>query len=136
MFWPGMTVSIQDIRAKCGECNRNAPSQAPLPSEPPNPPSTPFEQIFSDFFEFGGRHFLVVGDRLSGWSEVFSTPTGSSWSGARGLIACLRSFIATFGAPDELASDGGPSGDADVGLEVECVAGSDFCVSILVANKL
>ena len=117
MFWPGMTVSIQDTRANCGECNRNAPSQAPLPSEPANPPSTPFEQIFGDFFEFAGRHFLIVGDRLSGWSEVFSTPTGSSWSGARGLIACLRSFIATFGAPDEIASDGGPEFTASLTTE-------------------
>lgn len=108
VFWPGMTASIQDTRSRCGECNRNAPSQAPLPSEPAVPPSTPFEQIFADFFEFGGHHYLVIGDRLSGWSEVFSTPTGSAWSGARGLIACMRSFIATFGAPEELASDGGP----------------------------
>ena len=117
MFWPGMTVSIQETRAKCGECNRNAPSQAPMPSEPAIPPSTPFEHIFGDFFEFGGRHYLVVGDRLSGWSEVFSTPTGTSWSGARGLIACLRSFIATFGAPDELSSDGGPEFTASLTTE-------------------
>ena len=108
VFWPGMTASIHDMRSKCGECNRNAPSQAPLPSEPAVPPSTPFEQIFADFFEFGGHHYLVIGDRLSGWSEVYSTPSGTAWSGARGLISCLRSFMATFGAPEELASDGGP----------------------------
>ena len=79
-----------------------------LPSESAIPPFTPFEQIFADFFEFGGHHYLVAGDRLSGWSEIFSTPTGSAWSGARGLIACLRSLFATFGVPEELSSDGGP----------------------------
>lgn len=108
VFWPGMTKDIHNIRAKCPTCNRNAPSQAPTPSEPAEPPSTPFEQVFADFFDFGGYHYLVIGDRLSGWSEIFATPSGTSYAGARGLIACLRSFFATFGVPQELSSDGGP----------------------------
>ena len=113
VFWPGMTEAIQATRSGCRECNRNAPSQATIPSEPAVPPSTPFEQIFADFFDFGGSHYLVAGDRLSGWSEIFSTPTGSSWSGARGVIACLRSLFSTFGVPEELATDGGPEFTAD-----------------------
>ena len=108
VFWPGMTLDIQDIRSRCRECNRNAPSQAPTPSEPANPPLTPFEQIFADFFEFAGHHYLVAGDRLSGWCEIFFAPSGTAWSGARGLIGCLRSMFSTFGVPDELSSDGGP----------------------------
>ena len=108
VFWPGMTNDIQKVRAQCRDCNRNAPSQGPTPSEPADPPSTPFEQVFADFFEFSGQHYLVVGDRLSGWSEIFATPSGTSHSGARGLIACLRSFFSTFGVPEELSSDGGP----------------------------
>ena len=79
VFWPGMTLDIQDIRSRCRECNRNAPSQAPTLSEPATPPLTPFEQIFADFFEFAGHHYLVAGDRLSGWSEIFSTPSGTAW---------------------------------------------------------
>ena len=108
VFWPGMTLDIQDIRSRCRECNRNAPSQAPTLSEPATPPLTPFEQIFADFFEFAGHHYLVAGDRLSGWSEIFSTPSGTAWAGARGLIGCLRSMFSTFGVPNELSSDGGP----------------------------
>ena len=108
VFWPGMTLDIQDIRSRCRECNRNAPSQASTPSEPATPPLTPFEQIFADFFEFAGHHYLIAGDRLSGWSEIFSTPSGTAWSGAKGLIGCLRSMFATFGVPDQLSSDGGP----------------------------
>ena len=45
---------------------------------------------------------------MSGWSEIFSTPSGSSHAGARGLIKCLRTFFSAFGVPEELASDGGP----------------------------
>ena len=71
----------------------NAPSQAQHPTSPACPPSTPFEKIFADFFDYGGHHYLVVGDRLSGWPEVYSTPAGSAHAGANGLIACLRKFF-------------------------------------------
>ena len=45
---------------------------------------------------------------MSGWCEIFSTPSGTAYAGARGLIGCLRSLFSTFGIPDELSSDGGP----------------------------
>ena len=114
VFWPGMTYDVQQIRSRCFECNRNAPSQAPLPPQQTDPPTTPFEQVFADYFEFGGNHYLIVGDRMSGWSEVYSAPSGSWYAGARGLLRCLRSFFSTFGVPEELASDGGPEFSADI----------------------
>jgi hypothetical protein len=48
-----------------------------------------------------------MGDRLSGWVEIYKTPSGSPQSGAEGLIACLRTVFATFGVPEVLSSDGG-----------------------------
>ena len=114
IFWPGMTADIYNVRARCHDCNKNAPSQPVMPSEPHNPPSTPFEQVFADFFCFGGYHYLVVGDRLSGWTDVFSTPSGTSGAGARGLVKCLRRMFSTFGVPLELSSDGGPEFAADL----------------------
>ncbi|MEL6804796.1 MAG: transposase family protein, partial [Bacteroidota bacterium] len=64
--------------------------------------------MFADFFDFAGHHYLVLGDRFSGWSEIYSTPTGTQRSGANGLLRCLRSFFMTFGVPEEISSDGGP----------------------------
>ena len=113
VFWPGITLAIQQIRDECQHCNRNAPSQASLPAENITPPTTPFQQVFADFFEFAGNHYLIVGDRLSGWPEVYRTPFGSQLSGAKGLVSCLRQFFTTFGVPEELASDGGPEFTAD-----------------------
>ena len=113
VFWPGITRDIIRIRERCEDCNRNSPSQAALPSEPASCPSTPFQHVFSDFFEFSGRKYLVIGDRLSGFSEVFFTPAGTSSSGASGLIVCLRKLFQTFGVPEELSSDGGPEFLAD-----------------------
>ena len=114
VFWPGMTKDILRKREECSECCRNAPSQAPLPSEPANPPSCPFQQIFADFFDFGGYHYLIAGDRLSGYTEVFFTPSGTQNAGAKGLVKCLRRWFATFGVPEELASDGGPEFSAEI----------------------
>ena len=113
VFWPGITNAIMEKRNHCADCNRNAPSQAVLPSIPANPPSCPFEQIFADFFDFAGQHYLVAVDRLSGFTEIFYTPTGTSNAGARGLVKCLRKWFATFGVPKELSSDGGPEFSSD-----------------------
>ena len=103
-----MSKDIRDTRDGWADCNRNAPSQAATPPHPSPPPSTPFEAVFADFFDYGGRHYLVVGDRLSGWVEILSSSAGTDLGGSAGLIRHLRSFFATFGVPEELASDGGP----------------------------
>ena len=113
MFWPGISEDIRQKRASCVECNINAPSQAPLPSSPATPPSTPFQKVFADYFDFAGHHYLVIGDRLSGWPEIFSAPKGSGLAGSKGLVACLRSFFSIFGVPEELSSDGGPEFSAN-----------------------
>ena len=65
IYWPGMSQDIHETRDRCADCNRNAPSQAATPPLPSTPPSTLFESIFADFFDHGGRHYLIVGDRLS-----------------------------------------------------------------------
>ena len=35
---------------------------------------TPFDMIHAEFFDCIGQHYLVVGDRLSGWCNVFQAP--------------------------------------------------------------
>lgn len=113
VFWPGITHDVQRTRDGCYSCNTNAPSQAKTPAEELRLPSMPFQQVFADFFTFGGRHYLIVGDRLSGWPEIYMTPVGTQYAGSKGLVRCLRSFFATFGCPEELSSDGGPEFIAD-----------------------
>ena len=108
VYWPGITRDIQEKRDGCQICCKNAPSQAPLPAMPPDIPSTPFESVFADFFEESGYHFLVAGDRLSGWVEAYSSPVGSTRAGSKGLIAHLRTMFVTFGVPQTLSSDEGP----------------------------
>ena len=108
VFWPGMTEEISSVRNNCSSCIRTAPSQAAVPAMPTHTPSTPFEAVFAHFFDYAGCHYLVVGDRLSGWVEIFKSPHGTTYSGANGLIAALRILFSTFGIPEEISSDGGP----------------------------
>ena len=114
VFWPGMTRDIARVRARCDDCNRNAPSQASLPSTPAKPPSVPFEAVVADYFDLAGHRYLVIADRLSGWVEIFATPSGTKQSGAQGVVDRLRNFMAIFGVPEELSSDGGPEFTASV----------------------
>ena len=62
VFWPGITGDIEESRAACRTCHRNAPSQAKLPPMEPRVPKFPFEMIYSDYFQLQGNHYLIVGD--------------------------------------------------------------------------
>ena len=113
VFWPGICHDIERERQTCHSCNRNTPSHPR--SEPVIPifPTTPFEAIFTDFFAFEGTNYLIIGDRLSAWTEVYRTKSGTEESGSRGLIQLLKNFFGTFGVPRELSSDGGRQFIAD-----------------------
>ena len=109
VFWPGMTAEIAQAREDCRTCHTNAPSQMRLPPTAPKLPTTPFELIYADFFHLKGKHYLLIGDRLSGWTEVINVKPGSNQSsGSKGLCNALRHVFSTFGVPDEISSDGGP----------------------------
>ena len=79
--------------------------KCPIPSEIP---TVPFQMIYADYFQLMGKHFLIIGDRLSGWTEVLRVKPSTDSSGAKGLCEALRRVFVTFGVPEELSSDGGP----------------------------
>lgn len=103
VFWPGISADIRATRDNCGHCHRIAPSQPAAPPTPPIPATYPFQAVCSDFFTHRGVHYLVTVDRYSNW-PVISRSAG----GAADLICHLRRAFATYGVPEELASDGGP----------------------------
>ena len=133
VFWPGMTQDIHNICDTCAYCNRNAPSQTAtyatlqlrlrrcsLPCCPPTRSRRPFEKNFADYFDYAGRHFLIVGDRLSCQSDMFGTPGGSTITGANALLRLLRSYFVTFGVPEKISSNGGPEFTAFVIQDFMC----------------
>ena len=108
IFWPGISIDIELVRQNCRPCNTNAPSQPKLPPQLPRIPTVPFELIFADFFKLSGKFFLIIGDRLSGWTEIVNVKPNSENSGSKGLCNAFRQVFQTFGVPDEITSDGGP----------------------------
>ena len=113
-FWPGISHDIEQARENCRQCHTNAPSQAKMPpTTEPAIPKVPFEMIFSDYFQLHGYHYLIAGDRLSGWTEVVQVKPGTHSAGAKGLCSALRRLFALFGVPIEISSDGGPEYEAN-----------------------
>ena len=98
-----MTSEITDLRMHCSPCNTIAPSQPNAPPTPPAVPQYPFQCVASDYFQYGGHHYLVAVDRYSNWPIVEQGANGSN-----GLISVLRKTFITFGIAEELTSDGGP----------------------------
>ena len=78
VLWSGMTQDINNIRNFCVHCNRNARFLEATPPMPINLPTTPFEHIFADYFDYGGLHFLVIRIKFSYWTDVFGTSLGSN----------------------------------------------------------
>ena len=64
-------------------------SLAQVPTEQSGEARMPFESIAADYFDLNGVHYLVTVDRLSGWLDVTRAASGTSASGAAGLVACL-----------------------------------------------
>ena len=104
VFWPNINAAISSIRSQCKTCNTIAPSQPAEPHLNAPPPEYPFQQVVADFFHLGGHNYLVYADRYSGWNVIFKTPTGDSSS----VQKHLRMLFGMYGAPEELATDGGP----------------------------
>ena len=109
VFWPNISVDITRIRNECEHCHRMAKSNAMEPPEDIIPPEFPFQKICCDYFSNHGKNYLVVVDRYTNWPMVFQQP-----GKAEHLINTLRSIFGTFGAPEELTSDGGPQFTAGI----------------------
>ncbi len=75
--------------------------------------------VFADYFDLAGKHYLIIGDRLSGWTEVVKVTPGTSSSGSKGLCEALRRVFQTFGVPEEISSDGGPEFVSNEAKELE-----------------
>ena len=103
VWWPGLSVGIEDMVKACFTCARELPE----PKEPLMPssfPSRPWERISMDLFEDGGRTYLITVDYHSRWVEIKLLPTQT----AKCVIAIAKELFATHGIPDTVISDNGP----------------------------
>ena len=87
-----------------------APSQTPEPYLTSSSPDYPFEKFVSDYFSLHGHKYLLYADRHSGWITIVKSNEGEG--NANYLKKRLRTLFSTFGAPNELSSEGGPPYDS------------------------
>ena len=107
VYWPGMGTDVEDFKKNCLTCRQIQPSQVHNTNFSPRIPSMPFESIVADYFDLAGQHYLVIADRLSGWTEVTHVVrNGASGSGT--LCGALRRNFVLFGVPADCSTDGGP----------------------------
>ena len=98
---------ILRLSVKCSSCQEYSTSQPPPQSTTLEIPDVPFEMIFSDYFKLHSKYHLIIGYRLSGWTEVFQVQHGGENSGFKVLCSTPHRVFATFGIPREISSDGG-----------------------------
>ena len=105
VYWPGIEKDVHNTRFTCQKCNERAPSQAKEPLHDSSESLYPFQQIRCDYFEILHHAYLSIADRFSGWVSVFHFTNSAT---SRQLISICRILFQTYGAAEELSSDGGP----------------------------
>ena len=106
VWWPGIDHDIEQKVKSCPECQINQASPPEAPLQPWRWPTRPWSRLHVDFAgPFMGHMFLILIDAHSKWIEAHSLPSITSTT----TIQCLRRIFATFGLPDSLVTDNGPS---------------------------
>ena len=105
MFWPGINSDITNTIQTCESCQIFQPSQQKEPLLNDDHPTRPFESVSADIFVVGGKSFMVIVDRLSGWPVVIPC-TGDTTSSTTIRFFCR--YFREVGVPLRLRTDGGP----------------------------
>ncbi len=105
VYWPHIIRDLENTVKTCGPCQRHQPSQQKEPLMQDEPATRPGESIAADLFEVGGRHFLVITDKYSGWPEVYKYDKTTT---TEDTAYRFRLWMAAMGVPVRLTTDGGP----------------------------
>ncbi len=105
VYWPHMSVDIDNVTSSCKMCQDRLPSHPKEPIVPKLSPTRPFEEIAADFCSYAGREYLIVVDCLSDWPEI--VPMYHNTTSSR-LTSALRAIFCRSGVPDIIWSDQGP----------------------------
>ena len=106
VWWIGIDKDIETTVKTCLQCqnHQNLPPTAPL--HPWTWPTRPWSRLHADFAgPVQGSMLLIVVDAHSKWIEAHPLSTITSLTTSR----CFRKIFASFGVPESLVTDNGPS---------------------------
>ena len=106
VYWLGMNASVCNTWPSSISCTKIAPCQTKEPINLTKSPDWPFQQIVMDLFYVGNHGYLACADRLTGWLILYHLSHGQA-NASRLILICWDVFQ-SYGAPEELNSDGGP----------------------------
>ena len=73
---PSDSNEYDNVSMLCSESNKIAKSNPQAPLYQLTEPELPFQQIAADYFQMGGRNYVVVVDRYSNWQMVSRAEQG------------------------------------------------------------
>ncbi|RUS90003.1 hypothetical protein EGW08_002270 [Elysia chlorotica] len=104
VYWPGINRDLKQLAESCDACQINKPSNQKEPLKQHEEGNRPWQKVGLDFFEIGGRQYLLIVDYFSGFIEVehmqLTTTTHT--------VLKLKQQFARFGIPNMIISDNGP----------------------------
>ena len=109
VYWRGIDKDIEDMVVKCSACLEFSKSEQKQSMIPHDLPSSPWQKLGSDLFEFEGQHYLIVADYYSKMPFIRHLNSESS----RAVIAKMKTMFSEHGVPELLFTDGGPCYSAE-----------------------
>ena len=105
-WWPQITKQIESIVRSCDGCNMYKKRPVPAPLCPWPFARRPMERVHIDYFEYRGKHILIMIDAYSKyiWTHVMTSTTTT----IKTLAVLYGWFCERSGFPATIVSDNGP----------------------------
>jgi len=103
VWWPGISVEIKNLVARCAVCCRERINNAE-PMVATELPARPWQRVGTDLFMLSGKIFVLVVDYFSRFVEAVQVASSS----VAQVVPVLKSIFSRFGVPEVVVSDGGP----------------------------
>merc|ERR1711888_127926 len=105
-WWPGITMSVEEVAARCKECVKFKRRPVKQTTSPWPFARRPMECCHIDFLEYKGQMVLIMVDAYS--RKIWVSNMGTDTTSNRTLAVLYGWFASESGFPTTLVSDNGP----------------------------